>query len=118
MRLNQKQKIQLKFRVKNRDIFDAIVSGRKKVETRAATPKYMKVRVGDVLTLVCGKKRLKKKVKKAEHFKTINAVMKKYRPEEINPKANSLREIRETWYSFPNYREKIKKFGLVLWQLK
>jgi len=110
--------VKLNFRVKDRDIFDAIVGGRKKVETRAATPKYKKIKVGDILTMVCGKRRLKKKVKKVEYFKTISAVIKKYKPEIINPKIHSIKEARAMWYNFPGYKEKIKKFGLVTWQLK
>jgi len=108
----------LKFRVVDREIFDAIIDGSKKIETRAATPKYRKVRVGDVLTLVCGKKKIKKRVKGVDYFKTISSILKKYKVEDINPKISSIKEAKEMWHSFPGYKEKIKKFGLVAWRLK
>jgi ASC-1-like (ASCH) protein len=108
----------LKFRVVDREIFDAIIDGSKKIETRAATPKYRKVRVGDVLTLVCGKKKIKKRVREVGYFKTTSSVLKKYKVEDINPKISSIKEAKEMWHSFPGYKEKIKKFGLVAWRLK
>lgn len=113
-----KKPIILKFRTTNRDIFDAIVSGKKKIETRAATDKYRNVKVGDKLILVCGRKKIEKKVERVEYFKTIGTILKKYKPETINPKTHSAKEAREMWYGFPGYKEKIKKFGLVAWELK
>lgn len=108
----------LKFRKINEDIFNAIANGTKKIETRAATPGYMEIKKGDTLTLICGKKRIKKHVKKAEHFRTINLLFKKYKPEMINPKIHSIEESKKMWLSFPKYKEKLKKFGLVVWHLK
>ena len=108
----------LKFRVVNREIFNAILDGRKRYETRAATPKYREVKVGDIFIIACGKERFEKKVKSVEIFKTIGALLKKYKPEEINPKTHTAKEARAMWHSFPNYDEKIKKFGLVVWELK
>jgi len=108
----------IKFRAINHDIFQSIVDGEKKFETRAATPNYIKIKVGDILILVCGNRKVKKKVKKVEHFQTIGALLKKYKPETINPYIHSVREARAMWNSFPNYREKIKRYGLVVWQLE
>lgn len=108
----------LKFRTVNSDVFTAILDGSKKIETRAATPKYRDVKVGDILVLTCGRKRIEKRVVKVELFKTIGALLKIYQPEEINPKICSSKEAREMWYSFPGYKEKIKKFGLVAWNLQ
>jgi len=108
----------IKIRTVDRYIFEAILKGRKKAETRAATPKYQAVKVGDILVFACGQERFTKKVKTVEKFKTISALLKKYRPEEINPKTKTAKEARAVWYSFPNYKEKIKQFGLVVWNLK
>lgn len=108
----------IKFRTVDCDIFQAVVDGKKKLETRAATPKYRKVKIGDGLILVCGKKKIIKVVRKVEYFKTIGALLKKYKPETINPAIHSIKEIREMWSGFPGYKEKIKKSGLVLWHLK
>jgi len=108
----------LKFRTVNRDIFQAIIAGTKRAETRAATAKYREVKVGDFLSLVCGREKAQKEVVKVELFKTIGALLKKYRPEEINPNIHTAKEAREMWYGFPGYKEKIEKFGLVVWLLK
>jgi len=108
----------LKFRAINRDIFQAIIEGKKKFETRAATPKYTEIKVGDILTLVCGNEKVEKRVKKVEHFQTIGALLKKYKPQTINPFIRSDKEARAMWGSFPNYKEKIKQYGLVVWELE
>lgn len=107
------KKIILRFRTVNSDIFEAIARGRKKIETRAATKKYRVIKTGDVVVLVCGKKRIEKKVKKVELFKSITAILKKYKPTTINPQIHTIQEARAMWYSFPGYKEKIAKYGLV-----
>lgn len=110
--------IQLKFRAVNRDIFEAIRTGAKKVETRAATKKFRNIKRGDAVVLVCGKNRMEKQVKKAEIFKTIGALLKKYAVKEINPACATEKELREMYYSFPDYKEKIEKHGLIALELE
>ncbi len=108
----------IRFRAVNRDIFLAIKSGKKNIETRAATERYRDIQKGDVLILVCVKDKIRKQVKKVEHFKSLGAILKKYRPETINPKTKTVKEAREMWYSFPGYKEKIRRFGLMAITLK
>lgn len=108
----------LKFRTVDRDVFKAIIDGKKKIETRAATPKYREVKAGDILTLACGRDKADMKVMSVEIFRTIGALLKKYKPSEINPKTETAKEARAMWHSFPGYDEKIKKFGLVAWKLR
>lgn len=108
----------LRIRSVDHDIFNAIADGSKVIETRAATSKYREVKVGEILTFICGKERLSKEVRSVEIFRTIGALLKKYRPETINPKFHSEKEVRKMWQRFPGYAEKIKKFGLVAWELK
>ena len=108
----------IRFRAVNRDIFLAIKSGKKKIETRAATERYRDIKAGDVLVLVCAKQKIKKQVKKVEHFKSLGAILKRYSPVTINPKTHTVKEAREMWYSFPGYKEKIRKFGLIAITLK
>lgn len=105
--------IQLRFRAVNRDIFEAIRDGKKKVETRAATARYKNIKVGDILRFVCGKDSFEKKVKRTHVFKSIAALVKKYQVHDINPFVNSKAELQKMYYSYPNYREKIKKFGII-----
>lgn len=108
----------IRIRAADYEIFQAIADGKKKFETRAATPRYQNVEVGDVITLVCGKEKIKKEVKKVERFGTIGALLKKYKPEEVNPFTHSAKEARDMWYGFPGYKEKIDRYGLVVWKLE
>lgn len=110
--------ITLKFRAENRDIFEAIKSGAKKVETRAATKKYEDIKVGDIVKLSCGGDSFEKLVTKVTIFPTIDALLETYTPQEINPKIDSAEKLTEMYYSFPGYREKIEKIGLVALELK
>lgn len=108
----------LKFRAENRDIFEAIRTGAKKVETRAATEKFRGIKRGDVVVLVCGKDRIEKRVRKAEIFKTIGALLKKYAVQDINPACATEKELREMYHSFPDYKEKIEEHGLIALELE
>jgi len=108
---------QLRFRKTDRNIFEAIKKNRKKVETRAAFPRFINIKPGDDVRLVCGKDSFKRKVKNARVFKTISAVLKKYKVEEINPSARSKKELEDMYDSFPDYRAKIKKYGLIVLEL-
>lgn len=110
--------VQLKFRAENGDIFEAIRDGRKKIETRAATEKFRDIKRGDTVMLACGQNKLEKTVKHSEVFKTIGALLKKYAVKEINPACATEKELREMYHSFPDYKEKIKKHGLIALELE
>lgn len=56
--------IVFKFRQENRDIFEAIKSGTKKIETRAATAKYKDINVGDIVKFSCGSDSFEKRAAK------------------------------------------------------
>lgn len=75
----------LRFRAVNRDTFRAIRMGTKKVETRAATVKYADIRAGDLITFVCGREKFERRVKRATLFKTIAAMLRKYKVADIAP---------------------------------
>lgn len=113
----ENKKIILRIRSKDRDIFLAIKNGRKKIETRAASKKFNSIKTGDKLILVCGKEKIERYAKKVKVFKTTKALLKKYKPQQINPKAFSEKEITKIYYSFPKYKEKIKKYGLIAVEL-
>lgn len=113
----ENKKFILRFRAVNRDIFLAIKSGKKKIETRAASKKFSSIKIGDKLVLVCEKEKILKKVKKIKIFKTISALLKKYKPREINPKAFSEKDLTKMYHNFPGYKEKIKKYGLIAIEL-
>lgn len=108
----------LRFRSVNSDIFNAIKAGRKPVETRAATVRYKNIKAGDTLIFRCGKNTFKKQAKKVRIFKTIDTMLKKYKVKEINPTLTTAHELKTRYYSFPKYREKIRKHGLIAIELK
>lgn len=109
----ESKKIQFNFRAGSISIFDAIVDGSKKVETRANSPKFNKLKVGDIVVLSCAKQKEEKKIKKIEVFKSIKDLLKTYKVSDINPDFSTQSELEKMYYSFPNYKEKIEKFGLV-----
>ena len=107
----------LRFRAANRDIFDAIRRGTKKVETRAATERYRSIRKGDSVRLVCGTRRFEKEVIRVTFFRSIVALLKRYSPQEIHPAVRSKDELVKIYHGFPGYREKIRKHGLIALEL-
>ncbi len=112
------KKYKLRFRAVNRDIFEAIKNGSKKVETRAATEKYRDIKAGDELILICGRRKFKKTVKKTQIFKSIRAMLDKYKVNQIHPGFKNFEELAALHYSFPNYRQKLKMFGIIAMELK
>src|SRR4051812_29890858 len=88
----------LRFNASNKnstDSFKTLLEGTKVVETRAATDKYRKVKTGDMLVFVCGKKKLEKKVKKAKVFKFIDSMAKVIPFKKVNPWAKNIKELKE-----------------------
>lgn len=95
-----------------------IKSGKKSVETRAATEKYKDIKAGDMLVLSCGQEKFQKEVKGARVFQSINSLLKTYPLKKIMPNLKSEKEWKKELYSYPDYKEKIKKFGIIALELK
>ena len=108
----------LKFRAVDRDSFGFIRDGDKKVETRAATERYAGIKKGDTIIFSCSRSKFSKKVTKVEKFRSIGAIYRTYKPHQINPTWKTQADGRRAWASFPNYTEKIKKYGLISLTLK
>jgi len=108
----------LRFREVNRDIFNSIKKGKKKIETRAATVKYRNIKVGDSVILVCGGDRFTKIVVSTRIFSGVPSMLKMYSAKEINPNVKTSEELLKIYFSFPGYREKLKKFGLITIELR
>lgn len=102
----------LKIREADRIIFDFIRGGQKTVETRAATDKYRKIKSGDALVFICGDENLEKQIKKIEYYKSIDEMTKAIDFKIIMPFVDSINEVKNFYFSFPNYKEKINKFGI------
>lgn len=107
----------LRFRSIDKDNFLEIKNGLKAVETRAATPKYREVKAGDTLVIICGKERPEKKVKRVLTFTSIGSMAKRIPDKRIMPSVGSLRELRQIYHSYPGYREKLKKYGVIAFDI-
>lgn len=108
----------LKIREVDKIVFDSIKNKEKTIETRANTEKYQKIKKGDILIFTCGNEKIEKEVKLIKYFKSINQMVKMIDFKKIMPFVNSIEEMKNVYYSFPKYKEKIKKFGLVAFYLK
>ena len=98
-------------------VFDSIKNGSKSIETRAATDKYKKIEVGDILEFKCEDKHLAKEITKIQHFKTIDEMVKTISFKEVMPFVGSIEEMKEVYYSFPDYKEKIGEYGLLAFSM-
>ncbi len=109
--------MRLVFNKINKDIFEALRDGIKKVETRAATPKYQNLKEKDIVIFSCDGESFEKEIKKVTHFESIDTLLKKYKPQDINPKLSSSEEIVKMYNSFPGYADKIKESGIIAIEL-
>lgn len=107
----------LRFRAANKDIFAAIRSGNKKIETRAASLSYLAIKKGDTLKFVCGKRSFARRVKKATRFRSVTALLRRYRFSAINPFVRSEKELRAMYTGFPGYKERLKQ-GIIAFELE
>jgi ASC-1-like (ASCH) protein len=108
----------LRFRATDKEIFEDVRSGKKSVETRAATVKFKPIEVGDDLVFSCDGDKFSKRISKKEHFKSIDALVKKVPFKKIMPAAKSIDEMKKVYSSYSGYDEKIKEFGIFAFYLK
>lgn len=110
----------VRFRAVDKSRFNEVKTGLKKYETRAATVKYKPITEGDTITFVCDKARFKKRIVKKFHFKTPAAMLRKLPLRRIMPdtKIKTLADVMARYATYPNYPEKIKKYGLFAFELK
>ena len=108
----------LKIRKVDKPVFDSIVKGEKVIETRAATPRYRKIKAGDILTFVYQGERLEKEIKNVKVYKGIDEMLEELDFKQVMPFVGSVEEMKIIYYSFPKYKDKIKKHGLIAWWMK
>ncbi len=108
----------LPIREVDRAVFDLIKSGKKKIETRAAGPKYEHIQEGDILVLKCGKNKFERKVLTLKKFKSVDAMLKKYKFSDVDPRVNSPAELKKLLNSFPGYSLRLKQYGILAFVLK
>jgi ASC-1-like (ASCH) protein len=100
------------------DMFEAVRSGEKKIETRAASFKYRNIKAGDTVTLSCDGDKFSKQVKKVTHFKTLQDMFMVFTASDINPAVHTVAEMVKIYESFPDYKEKIARFGILAIELE
>ena len=108
----------LRFRVVDKDNFDEVRNGLKHIETRAGTPKYQDIAVGDTLTFVCGPERLVKRVVKKYHWPSVDAMVEEVDFKKVMPSVGSIEEMKKVYSSYPDYDEKIREYGLLGFELE
>jgi ASC-1-like (ASCH) protein len=116
--LESSKKWVIRFRTVDKKNFDEITSRLKLIETRAATENYRRIKKGDTLTIVCGKNRIEREIKKVEFFKNIDAMIRKIPYRKVMPSVASIAEMKKIYKSYSGYKEKLKSFGIVAWTLK
>lgn len=93
--------------------FESLEEGVKKVETRSATKKYRNIKKGDELVFVCGSRRFSRRVRGSRFFKSISEMLGVYSVKDIMPDLHARKELERAYYSYPNYKGKIKRYGLI-----
>ena len=107
----------LVFRAVDRTRFEEVRSGVKVVETRAATPKYRAVNVGDGLTFSCGEDTFTKKVNKVYHWPDIETMLAEVPLKRIMPDLETVEHVRTRYAGYKGYAEEIPKFGIAGFEL-
>ncbi|MBU1177342.1 MAG: hypothetical protein V1901_00410 [Patescibacteria group bacterium] len=107
----------LPVRQADRNIYDFIKNGQKKVETRIAGPKYENIKDGDIIIFKCGQDKFERIVKNVCKFKSVDKMLKVYNPQDINPNIDNIKDLKLMYDSFSGYKEKIKKYGIIAFKL-
>lgn len=105
------------FREVDRDRFEEVRNGAKVIETRAGTEKYRSIKIGDEVTFTCGNDSFSKKVTKEYHWSTIEVMLIEVPLKKVMLDLETVDQVRERYASYPNYKEKIAKFGIVGFEL-
>lgn len=103
----------VRIRAIDRATFDDIRDGRKRVETRAATVKYRHIAPRDVVAFVCENDRFERVVATADHFASVDDMLKRFSVADINPRARDRDDLLRMYHSFSGYEEKLREHGLL-----
>lgn len=106
-----------RFRAINRDIFENIRRGTKSIETRAGSLRYRNIKAGDTAVFVCGKDKFEKPINKIKNFKTLDRLFDHYGIRKIMPGLTK-KEAFKMYESYPGYKLKLKKFGIIAFELR
>jgi len=109
------------------NVYDDLVSGRKKIETRAPEPdkpekNYESMSLDDILAFHAVDDKFKKidelpilkfSVSSIRKYPCIKTLLANEGIKNVLPNASSVEEAIKVYYSFPEYKERIEKYGLV-----
>ncbi len=107
----------LEFRTVDKERFEEIRRGDKTIETRAASDTNRVIEEGDEIEFVCGEERFSKKVAKKYHWPSIEAMLAEVSLKNIMPGVETIEQVKARYDSYPNYLEKIEKFGILGFEL-
>ena len=110
-------KYTLPFDPKDKDSFDKIKAGIKKIETRAGGPKYENIVVGDSIIFECDRDSFERTITKVIKFKGVDEMLNVYKPKEINAAMNTAEDLKALYRSFPGYIERLEKFGIIAFEI-
>ena len=102
----------LRFRKADRADFLLLRRGIKRVETRAATPRYAKIAAGDAVQVRCGDEQTTKRVREVRRFRSIGALLRAIPHRDIMPRAASSADVRRAYAGYGN-AEKIRRHGIL-----
>ena len=107
------------------DIFQAIKTGDKTIETRPATAKYQAIQKGDELSLLSleSGEEITKIVDWIHYYQTIEEMAKKEEVNKIVPGVKTAEELIEVFEEFKRkwgkeYASNLKQYGIVVFGLK
>jgi ASC-1-like (ASCH) protein len=106
------------------DIFDALKAGIKTVETRPATPKYQKIKSGDILVCVSldTKEKVEKIVLRVRKYNSVKEMAVKEDPNKILPGVKTGEELEKIFKDFKrkwgkSYADKLDRFGVLVFEI-
>lgn len=97
----------LPIRETDKEIYDLIKNGKKKVETRGGGPRYANISDRDVVKIKCGKDSFLRRVKNVKKFKSVDEMLKIYDVLDIDPRISTAEELKKLYRSFPGQEERL-----------
>lgn len=107
----------LPFRAGDKADTENIKNGLKTIETRAGTVRYKDVKAGDTLVISCAGEKFEKTVKKVKHYDSIEALLTENDFKLIAPTAETVGDVYKMYASYPGYKDKIAKYGIMAFYL-
>jgi ASC-1-like (ASCH) protein len=111
------KRVTLRFRAVDRKDFEALRDGCKRIETRAASPRYQSIAAGDILVITCAGEKLEKVVKEVIHVSSPEELFERFSLADIFPYAKTVQEAAASYHSYTGYRDKITTYGLLAFVL-